>query len=135
MPFIVGRARTSDQPFEERLVAQVSVVLLEVLFGRSDELDGGKLVADIMLTLVAIVNLRPRPIPSPLKAADDFADESALPFLVSPRRKTTIFFYNSSHLDAIWLHGDKAVSLVRLLLFHRFPKCRVTVILTFAQKS
>lgn len=37
--------RTSDETLEERLVAQVLVVLLEVLLGWSGELDGGELVA------------------------------------------------------------------------------------------
>jgi len=54
------RQHTGDQALEEGLVAQVLVVLLEVLLGGCDELDGGELVA------------------SPLEAADDLADEAAL---------------------------------------------------------
>jgi len=37
--------RTGDETLEEGLVAQVGVVLLEVLLGRGDELDGGELEA------------------------------------------------------------------------------------------
>jgi len=42
----VGRdRRTGDETLEEGLVAQVLVVLLQVLLGGGDELDGCKLVA------------------------------------------------------------------------------------------
>lgn len=83
MPFIVGIQRTSDEALEERLVAQVGIVLLEMLFGRGNELDGGKLVTGSTSTYFAIVNLRPKCIPSPLKAADNFADEATLSLMVN----------------------------------------------------
>lgn len=51
---------TGDQALEERLGAQVLVVLLEVLLGWGDELDGSELEATL------------------LKAGDDVADESTL---------------------------------------------------------
>ena len=35
---------TSDETLEERLIGEVFVMLLEVLLGGSDELDGSKLV-------------------------------------------------------------------------------------------
>lgn len=37
--------RTGNETWEERLLLQVGVVLLEVLLGGGDELDGGELVA------------------------------------------------------------------------------------------
>jgi hypothetical protein len=40
--------RTGNQAGEEGLVAQVGVVLLEVLLGGSDELDGGELEAAVL---------------------------------------------------------------------------------------
>lgn len=53
-------AHVGDQTLEEGLVRQVGVVLLEVLLGGSDELDGDELVAAL------------------LEAGDDCADEAAL---------------------------------------------------------
>ena len=42
------QGRTGNQAGEEGLVAQVGVVLLEVLLGGSDELDGGELEAAVL---------------------------------------------------------------------------------------
>ena len=53
-------AHVGNEPREEGLLGEVGVVLLEVLLGGSDELDGGKLEATV------------------LEAGDDGADEAAL---------------------------------------------------------
>jgi hypothetical protein len=41
----IDSARTGHETLEERLLSEVRVVLLEVLLGGGDELDGDKLVA------------------------------------------------------------------------------------------
>jgi hypothetical protein len=51
---------TGDEALEEGLLAEVGVVLLEVLLGSGDELDGDELVATL------------------LEARDDITDESTL---------------------------------------------------------
>jgi hypothetical protein len=40
--------RTADETGEEGLIAQIGVVLLEVLLGGGDELDGGELEAALL---------------------------------------------------------------------------------------
>lgn len=51
---------TCDETLEEGLLAQIGVVLLEVLLGRGDELDGSELVTSL------------------LEPGDNLADQAAL---------------------------------------------------------
>ena len=77
--------RTGDETLEEGLVAEVGVVLLEVLGGCGHQLDGDKLES-VLIQLVrceicAIVCKGDEP--TPLEALDDLADESTLYTIVS----------------------------------------------------
>lgn len=77
----VKSRRTCDETLEERLVGQIFVVLLEVLFGRSNELDGCKFVTAgcISLHILSIDKGRTMDhLPTLLKARDDVANESTL---------------------------------------------------------
>ena len=56
----LSTGHTGDETLEEGLVRQVFIVLFEVLFGRSAELHGGKLVSAL------------------LKARNNVSDESTL---------------------------------------------------------
>lgn len=77
----VESRRTCNETLEERLVGQIFVVLLEVLFGRSHELDCGKLVAancvnvDILSVDAACTTDH---LPTLLETRDDVANESTL---------------------------------------------------------
>lgn len=66
---------TGDEASEEGLVAEVLVVFLEMLFGRSDHLDGGKLVAG-KASDETMISSRSTAIglPSLLEFGDDVAD-------------------------------------------------------------
>lgn len=73
------RVRTGHKALEERLVAQVGVVLLEVLLGRSHELDGDELEAERLSALTAqSVGLDRVAVPTLLETADDLANEATL---------------------------------------------------------
>ena len=77
----MGRRRTCDEALEERLVGQIFIVLLEVLLGRSDQLDCCKLVtARCVSPNVLLINTdcTMDHLPTLLKARDDVADESTL---------------------------------------------------------
>ena len=70
--------RTGDETLEEWLVAQVGVVLLEVLGGGSDELDGGKLEAGrVIRSGIGIANAG-LDLPTALEAGDDLTDDATL---------------------------------------------------------
>ena len=69
--------RTGDEALEEGLVAQVLVVLLEVLLGGGDELDGCELEA-VGLLIGDLDYVDWAGVPSLLEAADDLADEATL---------------------------------------------------------
>jgi hypothetical protein len=84
-----GRGRTGDETLEEGLVLQILVVLLEVLLGWSDELDGSELVASLF------------------KSADDLADETTLN--LSSASIDSFPMLLVAYLNAIRLHGDEAV--------------------------
>lgn len=79
MPFlsIVSSLRTGNETLEEGLLAQVGVVLLEVLLGGGDELDGNELEAGNR-SMAGRCAENWITIPSLLKAADDVANESTL---------------------------------------------------------
>lgn len=77
----VKSRRTCDETLEERLVGQIFVMLLEVLFGRSNELDGCKLVTAgcVSLHILSIDKGRTMDhLPTLLKARDDVANKSTL---------------------------------------------------------
>lgn len=76
--------RTGNETLEERLAAQVLVVLLEVLLGGSDELDGDKLVTVVPSAMHSgVVCVALEVLPSLLEAADDVADDATLSPIVN----------------------------------------------------
>ena len=68
---------TGNQAFEEGLLGQVLIVLLEVLLGRRHQLDGSELVA---MVLSAHLNTGAPGAnrPSLLESLDDITDETTL---------------------------------------------------------
>ena len=69
--------RTADQTLEEWLVAEICVVLLEVLLGRSHEFDGNELEAATYQKIVPSFSVSSCS-PSLLEAADDLANKATL---------------------------------------------------------
>lgn len=69
---------TGDEALEERLRGQVGVVLLEVLGGGSDELDGHKLETGGPSAIGYLEQPLLQDLPSLLEAGDDLTDESTL---------------------------------------------------------
>ena len=66
---------TGDEALEERLVREVLVVLLEVLLGGRDHLDGNELVTEDISSRPLILRVS---IPSLLETANDIANKSTL---------------------------------------------------------
>ena len=66
---------TGDEALEERLVREVLVVLLEVLLGGRDHLDGDELVTKDISSRLLILRVS---VPSLLETADDIANKSTL---------------------------------------------------------
>ena len=70
---------TGDETLEERLVAEIGIMLLEVLLGGSHELDGDELVATMhQCPVVSSNDCRSSSSPSALKTLDDLADKATL---------------------------------------------------------
>lgn len=91
-------------------------MLLEVLLGRGDQLDGGELVAATRLVgevssirkVLGEVN-----VPPPLEAADDLANEATLEgqlvcYCIG------VLYASLPYLDTVRLDGDEAVNPVSL---------------------
>lgn len=79
--YYVEGSHTCDETLEERLVGQIFIVLLEVLFRRSHELDCGKLVAAncVNLDILSVdADCTTDHLPTLLETGDDVANESTL---------------------------------------------------------
>jgi len=117
--FGCGGVRTGDETLEEGLLAQVGVVLLEVLLGRGDELDGGELESvrgGGVSFRRGFRNLCSFFVPSLLEAADDLADDATLwtdPLARGSGMFANGLFLNPSYLDTVRLNSDEAVGTVR----------------------